>query len=239
MEYGIQLYGVRDLAEQNFATAVYKMKELGYSFVETAGFFGYSPKEINELMNDSGLSISGTHSSFNDLLEHFDETVAYHKAIGNRFYIIPAYKLDSQERLDQFVQQVNVISPLLKKEGIILGYHNHANELIPNEDGSLVFDQLYYRTDLMFEIDTFWAYVGMGNPVKLLERVKERVSHIHIKDGFKDGRGMPLGKGEAPVRDIYKAAIEMNLPIIVESETCNPDGVAEAEICIDFLRSME
>lgn len=27
--------------------------------------------------------------------------------------------------------------------------------------------------------------------------------------------------------------------MIVESETCNPDGVTEARICIDYLHSLE
>ncbi len=239
MDYGIQLYGVRDLADASFEDAIKKVAELGYASVESAGFFGRTAKQVTDLLRENNLTLSGTHSAFNDLLDSFDETVAYHKELGNRFYIVPAYKLTDQGRLDTFVDSVNKISPLLKKEGIILAYHNHAKEFIPNEDGSLAFDQLYYRTDLMFEIDTFWAYVGMGDPVALMERVKDRICHIHIKDGFKDGTGMPLGKGEAPVKEVYETALKLKLPIVVESETCDPDGITEAKICIDYLRSLE
>ena len=91
----------------------------------------------------------------------------------------------------------------------------------------------------MLEIDTYWAYVGMKNPVALLERLKDRVKVIHVKDGDADGNGTPLGMGTAPVADVYAKAIEMGLPMVVESETCKPDGMTEAEICIKYLKSLE
>lgn len=39
MDYGIQLYSVRDLAEKDLSAAVKRVAELGYSSVEFAGFF--------------------------------------------------------------------------------------------------------------------------------------------------------------------------------------------------------
>lgn len=72
-----------------------------------------------------------------------------------------------------------------------------------------------------------------------MERLKDRICFIHIKDGLADGNGKPLGLGEAPVADVYKKAVEMGIPMVVESETCNPTGLDEAEICIKYLRSLE
>ena len=34
-------------------------------------------------------------------------------------------------------------------------------------------------------------------------------------------------------------SIEMGLPMVVESETCKPDGMTEAKICIEYLKSLE
>lgn len=53
---------------------------------------------------------------------------------------------------------------------------------------------------------------------------------IHIKDGSADGHGTPLGKGEAPVAAVYDYAVKNNIHMVVESETCNPDGITEAKI---------
>ena len=40
MEYGIQMYSVRDITEKDLEGALYQVADLGYKFVEFAGFFG-------------------------------------------------------------------------------------------------------------------------------------------------------------------------------------------------------
>ncbi len=239
MNYGIQLYGVRDLAEKGLDKAISAVAKLGYASVEFAGFFDNTAEQINSMLNTSNIKIFGTHSSLKDLIENYENTVKYHKEIGNKYFIIPAYKLRNQQEIDYFVDTVNELYPKLKKEGITLGFHNHAGEFIPNPDGSVAFEQILYRTEIALEVDAYWAYVGMGDPVALLERVKDRLIAIHIKDGDKDGNGFPLGLGTAPVADMYRFAVDNNIPLVVESETCTPSGIEEARICIEYLKSLE
>ena len=45
--------------------------------------------------------------------------------------------------------------------------------------------------------------------------------------------------GQAPCKAVYKKAVEMGVPMVVESETCTPDGPTEARICIEFLKAQE
>lgn len=239
MDYSIQLYSLRDITGENLEAALKAVSEMGYTAVEFAGFFGHSAEEIVEMLNKYNLKVSGTHSGLNDLIDNFDETVAFHKAIGNKHYIIPGTDLWSQEKIDYFVENVNILQKKLKEHGISLGFHNHAKEFRMNEDGSHPYDQIIYRTDIELEVDTFWAYVGMKDPVTLLERIKNRINFIHIKDGYEDGKGMPLGRGTAPVVAVYNWAKENGKLMVVESETLTPDGVTEAQICIDCLHSLE
>ncbi len=239
MDYSIQLYSVRDSMEKDFEGTLKRISEMGYKYVEFAGFFGHTAEEVNEILKRYNLKVSGTHSYPDDLVNNYEETVAFHKAIGNKNFIVPGFDLWSQENLDGVIEIINELSAKLKKDGITLGFHNHAREFIVNDDGSFPYDQLIYRTDIMLEIDTYWAYVGMKNPIALMERLKDRIGFIHIKDGLADGNGKPLGLGEAPVADVYKKAVEMGIPMVVESETCNPTGLDEAEICIKYLRSLE
>ena len=239
MEYGIQMYSVRDFTKDDLDGALRQVSEMGYKFVEFAGFFGHSAEAVRDMLDKYGLRVSGTHTGWQEVAEHFEETVAYHKIIGNKNIIVPGADLKDQAKLDAFIKMANEFQPRLADEGISFGYHNHAHEFRPNVDGSMIHDQLVYRTNLNIEIDTYWAYVGMGHPVELMERLKDRLHVIHIKDGDAASNGTPLGLGTAPVADVYKKAVEMGIPMVVESETCNPDGMTEARICIEYLRSQE
>lgn len=239
MDIGIQLYSVRDGMAEDFEGTLKSLSEMGYTSVEFAGFYNKTADEVNALLQKYNLKLSGTHSSFDDLVNNYEETVAFHKAIGNKHYIIPGYDLWSQEKLDKFVCEVNPICEKLADEGITLGFHNHHKEFEVLENGEVVYEQLIYRTNLKLEIDTYWAFVGMKNPVGLLDRLADRVHFVHIKDGSADGNGEPLGKGSAPVKEIVAKAKEMGIPMVVESETCNPSGLKEAEICINYLKTLE
>ena len=236
---GIQLYSVRDGMEKDFEGTLKKISELGYKTVEFAGFYGKTANEVNEILAKYNLTLSGTHSSFDDLVNNYDETVAYHKAIGNKYYIIPGYDLWSQQKLDAFVEKVNPIIEKLKQDGITLGFHNHYKEFEVMENGAVAYEQLIYRTNICFEVDTYWAYTAGLDPVKLMERLGDRLIFAHIKDGTFDKNGTPLGLGTAPVKAAVEYVKAHNIPIVVESETCNPTGLAEAEICINYLKELD
>ncbi len=239
MKYGIQMYSLRDITPKDMEGALRKVSEMGYKCVEFAGFFDYPAEKIVSMLEKYGLTVSGTHTGLNEVWDNYDAVVAYHKAIGNPNIIIPGHDLRDQAKIDEFIAKANYLQLRLAKDGIRLGYHNHAHEFIPNTDGSMIHDQLVYRTSLELEIDTYWAYVGMKHPVELMERLKDRIRVIHIKDGDEAGKGKPLGMGTAPVADVYKKALEMGIPMVVESETLTPDGATEAKICIDYLFSLE
>ena len=240
MEYGLQMYSVRDITKDDLGGALKAVAETGYKYVEFAGFFGNSAEVVKGWMDEYGLKVSGTHTGLKELEEDFDAVVKYHKAIGNTNIIIPGHDLSDQAKLDEFVKKVNYYQPLLEKEGISLGYHNHSHEFIPNDDGSMIHEQLVYRTNLNIEIDTFWYFNATGkSAVGIMERLKDRLRVIHIKDGFKGGEGMPLGMGEAPCREVYDKAKAMGVLMVVESESLRPDGLTEAKVCIDYLKAQE
>lgn len=239
MEYGIQLYSVRDVMPDDMEGTLQKLSEMGYSLVEFAGFFGKSAAQVKAMLAKYGLRVSGTHTQWTEVAENLAATAVYHREIGNQNLIVPGADLDSQEKIDAFVQMANTFQPLLAEQGIRFGYHNHSHEFLPNADGSMIYDQLVERTGLFLELDTFWAYAAGKDPVALMETLRERLIAIHIKDGYSDGRGMPLGLGTAPVAQVYQKAVTMGIPMVVESETLAPDGLSEAKICIDYLRAQE
>ena len=239
MSYGIQLYSVRDAMEKNVADTLKKISQMGYSYVEFAGFFGHNANDVKNMLSQAGLTCSGTHSSFEDLRpSRIMDTVKYHKAIGNPNYIIPGADLSSLEKIEDFCNVMNFAKPILAAEGIRLGYHNHSHEFALMPWGSTIHSELEKRTDIDFEIDTYWAFKAGVDPVALLERLKSRIHVIHLKDGFSDGRGTPLGKGEAPLEKIINYSRSNGITMVVESETLTPSGLGEAQICMDYLKNI-
>ena len=239
-EYGLQLYSVRDITKENLDEALGKVAALGYKYVEFAGFFGHTAEEVKAMLDKHGLIISGTHSPWTDLTpDKIWDTVAYHKAIGNPDYIVPHADLSTIEKIEAFAAVMNFAQPILAAAGIKLGYHNHSGEFKLMPWGSTIHSELEKRTNIHFELDTFWLFNAEVDPIMTMERLKSRLHVIHVKDGHLGGKGESLGEGDAPVKAVREKALEMGLRMVVESETLNPTGIEEVERCIKYLRSLE
>ena len=186
-----------------------------------------------------GLRCSGTHTGWQDIAYNFEKNVEYHKEIECENIIIPGADLSDKKKLDDFINMLNVAIPKVAECGLNLHYHNHSHEFMPNNDGQIIHEELEHRTNVLFEIDTYWAYNAGLDPVALLKRLAHRVRVIHLKDGNDKGHGFALGEGTAPVKEVRRTAIELGMTMVVESETLQPDGLSEVKRCIDFLKSLD
>lgn len=238
MEYGIQLYSLRDLAEQSLGAALEAVAKMGYTHVEFAGFFGHSAEEVRTMLDNNGLKVSGTHSLLNELDGDFAALVKYHQTIGNTNYVCGIRKFDSVN-LAAAIESLNKYQGMLASEGIRLGLHNHDKEFRLNDAGQLPVKELWENTDIVFEVDTYWVYIAGKDPVKVIDEMKSRIPMIHLKDGDDQRKGFSLGSGMAPVAAVRKKALELGMHIIVESEGLEPDGISEVGRCMDYLRSLE
>ncbi len=253
INYGLQLYSVRDSAEKNLEETIKKVAEMGYSMVEFAGFFDNSAKTVKSWLDKYGVTACGTHTGVALLTpEKIDETIAFHKTIGCTELIIPMVHWQNKEVTDANITLFNELYEKLEKEGITLGYHNHSLEFFPNADGLVAEDEIIKRTNLKLEIDVFWLYNAGIDVISYLEEHKDRISVIHLKDGLsKHGesahygnwqngaQGKSSGEGNVPVADVRDWAIKNNKRMVVESEGLNPTGLEEVKRCITYLRSLE
>lgn len=253
MEYGIQMFSVRDVAEKDLREALRKVAELGYRYVEFAGFFGHPAEEVKGWLDGFGLVCSGTHTGVDQLVPgKIDATIAYHKAIGCDNLIVPAAHWKPADVMEANIALLNEAQKKLAENGIALGYHNHSKEFLENPCGKVMENELLERTDVELEVDTFWAFNAGIDPVDFLEAHKDRIRVIHLKDGIPtapenrnyehvhDGvQGKALGEGKAPVTRVRDWAIRNGVRIVVESEGLDPTGPEEVARCIRYLRSLE
>ena len=220
---------------------------MGYDMVETAGFFKLPAEEVKAMLDHYGLTVCSTHTGYRELFGKFEETLAYHKKVGCQNIILPSAPYTIKEDVDYTVACVNRFLPIIEAEGMKLHYHNHSAEFKPNEDGLIPEDEFAKRTNILFEIDTFWAFNAGLDPIEVLKQYKDRMQFIHLKDGIpvdpadpsSKAQGRSLGLGKAPVAEVRRAAIEMGLTMIVESEDLNPTGPEEVKRCIEYLRTLD
>lgn len=247
MNYGIQLYSVRDITANDFEGALRQVSEMGYTMVEPAGFFGHTGDEVADMLKAYGLKCCSTHTGIDALENDFEGTVAMHRAIGCDNIIIPSARFKTKEDLDNTIALINKYQPMVEAEGMRLHYHNHSKEFWPNLDGQIAFDELAKRTKVLFQIDTFWAYNAGLDPIALMEQYRDRISVIHLKDGIAQDLANPeskpigksLGLGNAPILAVRNKALELGIAMVVESEGLEPTGIDEVRRCIDFLKGLE
>ena len=247
MKYGLQLYSIRDMAKEDFEKTLKTVAEMGYDMVETAGFFGLPAEEVKAMLYHYGLTLCSTHTGYKEVFSKFEETMEYHKKVGCPNIILPGVMFSTKEEIDYTVACMNRYQPILEAEGMSLHFHNHYKEFLPNKDGLIAQDEFAKRTNVLFEIDTFWAFNAGKDPVALMEQYKDRLRFIHLKDGFPQdltdpashAEGRSLGLGAAPVAAVRQKAIELGVTMVVESEDLNPTGEEEVKRGIDYLKELD
>lgn len=240
MQYGIQMYSLRDAVAADYQKALQTVAAQGYKMAELFGGMQPSAQIIRQWADEAGLIISGTHTGADALTEEkLEKTIQDHHILDCNLLIIPGHDLSTKEKLDGFIALINWVQPILAENGITLAYHNHSHEFVPNRDGQIIYDEIVNRTSIKLELDTYWAYNAGKDPLQMMDELKDRLVAIHLKDGCMGGKGMPLGKGTAPVKQVWQKAKDMGLLMVVESETQQPDGPAETGECMAYLRSLE
>ena len=238
MNYGIQLYSVKDFMAKDVKETIAEIGKMGYKVVEAAGFYDYSAEDFKKFCDDAGVVCASTHSNLGQLDEDFDGMVKYLKTIGCTRYILPWAPLGTKAEIDSTVEKINKYQPMLEKEGIELMFHNHWVEFVPNADGLIPHVELQKRTNIKFQIDVYWAYRGLVNPIYVLETLKDRISVIHLKDGTM-AQGKPLGQGTTPIFEVVAWAKKNGVDMVVENEPTAERQMIEAKECIDYLFTLD
>ena len=241
MKYGIQMYSLRTVAGEDLKKALETVAKIGYKAVEFAGFFGNDAETVRSWLDELGLEVYSTHTGVKELTpEVIEETIKYHKTLGNKLIIIPGFSAKTREDFDAVIDTINFAQPVLEKEGIKLAFHNHYKEFSLTDYGALILQEFIDKTSINFQLDTYWTFYAGKDPLAVMDELKQmnRLVSIHLKDGLSDKTGRSLGQGEAPVEKVLDKAIAMGLPIVVESEGEDPTGPEEVGRCFDFLKSL-
>lgn len=225
---GIQLYTLRDQLKADTAGTIKTVAEAGYKQVEP-----YRSPETEAMIaaaKDNGLAVNSMHFDWNTIVEakdaalpDFQKVVADAKKHGLSHLVIPYLQDTVRKDLDGYkalAEKFNKAAEITKEAGIKLSYHNHNFEFQPMAEGKTGYDVFIeeFSDDMLFEIDVFWVKLAGLEPVALIEKLKGRVTQLHLKD-LKKGIEIPSygNVDKDAFKEIGNGMIDM-IPIMAAAE---------------------
>ena len=122
---------IRDKMEADMDAALRAVKEIGYDYVEFAGYYGKSAEEIRALLDKYALECVCVHQSIDFYEERGAAGDEFVKALGAKYSAIPWYNKDVlYADLDNILEKFESMGKFLLENGLPLLYHNHDFEFV-------------------------------------------------------------------------------------------------------------
>ncbi|WNF39013.1 sugar phosphate isomerase/epimerase [Bacillaceae bacterium IKA-2] len=243
----VQMYTLREEAQQDFAGTLKKVAELGFDGVEFAGFEGLNAKEVKILLDEYGLQAAACHIPIEVLERNLNKVIEEQKIIGSNYIVVP-YLIPERRtgaNYQAFISFLNEAGETCKKEGITLCYHNHDFELERFADGRTVLETIFENTDacnVNAELDIYWLTKAGETPTEWLKRYKNRSPLVHLKDMTTDEEQFfaELGTGGVDLEAVLKIGAETGVQWwVVEQDICRRNPFESIEISINYLKDLE
>lgn len=184
---GIQLYGVREAMKADFEGTLRALAEMGYEYVEFAGYYDKTGEEIKRILDKYGLKCISVHQGLAFFDENPEEKIRFLQTFGVKYVVQPWYevsKLAGTPDWDETVKKFRATADLLKKHGMMFGYHNHDFEFRKYE-GKYLHDYIFDavpKDEIVPELDTCWVHYAGIHPEEKIREFAGRVQIVHLKD---------------------------------------------------------
>ena len=250
---GLQLYSIREDMKEDPAGTLAKVGEMGYKFVETAGysngqFYGIDAAEFKILAEASGLKVLSSHTGPNipedgdwdKTMQWWDDCIEAHKAVGALYIVKPSMGRDayaSLEGLKNYCDYYNAIGEKCNKAGLLFGYHNHSKEFSELE-GKIIYDFMLENTapdKVFFQMDLYWVVEGGADPLSYFDKYPGRFELWHVKDEAEVG-----ASGKMNFEAIFNIAEKSGMKYhIVEVEKYNYEPIESVRKSFEFLMNAD
>lgn len=206
---GIQLYSVRDDLRRDFEGTLRAVKEMGYDYVEFAGYYAdKTAEEIKTLLEEIGLKVLSAHQGYELFLEKGQEAFDFFKTYGVKYIVIPWLdpdKLVGSPNWERIKADFIAVAKAAQQNGFSVLYHNHNFEF-EEANGRLIYDQMMEQLDGYVDPqpDTCWMTYGMVDAAAYIRKYGDRINVVHLKDfsSSKLGFDRPFALIDADGNDI-------------------------------------
>jgi len=241
-----QLWSFRQDFRKDVSGTLKRVRALGFTDVELAGYYGLTAKQFRAELDQAGLRAISMHIEYKAARDRIDEVIRDAQILGVQYVGVPWIKSPfTREDCLAAIQVFNQAGSKLAANGLRFFYHLHGYEFVPDAGGTgTLFDLLMTQTNPRFvslQLDTFHVTYPGQDPVKLMQRYPGRFSSLHLKDlrkdvvgdhsgAFREEDGRPLGQGKIDWPSVLKAARQAGVQwYIIEDETSAVwQGVAES-----------
>lgn len=244
MKLSVQCYTLRDTFDKEVWGTFEALKKIGLEYVELAGTYGLSAKDLKQGLDRIGLKVSGAHIGLGELTGHLDQVIEDAKVLQNPYVILPWVGEDSYGKgWGLFAKELEPIAAKLAEAGIGFAYHNHAFEFA-EQGGKIGLDAFYESGDpklIKAQIDTYWVKFGGQDPAAYIKKLAGRIPLVHFKDGKVGGEPhyLEAGQGDLDMPAIVAAAKEVGVEYgAIELDVCPREPLESVKMSFDYLKSI-
>ena len=249
---GAQLYTLRDFLKtpDDIRGTFARVAEMGYEAVQCSALGPIEPPALKGIADDVGLRIVATHIGFDLIRDEPQRVIEEHQLWGCRHVAIGGMPAEfrNPEGFERFAVEASEAARPLIDAGLTFSYHNHSFELERFGAGAEARTGLQILIDesdpatFSFEVDTYWIQHGGGNPATWLERLRERMHIVHLKDLAMHGSEQlfaEVGEGNLEWGAILAACRDAGIEwYLIEQDRCQRDPFDSLSISLANLRAM-
>ena len=243
----LQMYTVRDVAKNDFAGTLKQVADIGFKYIEFAGFGGGDAAGAKAACDKVGLTGISAHVGIDALRDNVEGAINDAKTAGYKHIVCPFMPKPMQDSIDGYREAASILNEAglhCRNAGISLGYHNHDFEF-RTMDGSTGFETLLNHTDselVSFELDIMWVNFAGQSVIDWMKKLKGRLPLLHVKDHVAGGerKFTEVGTGVVPIADAVKIAADCGVKylIIEQDNHWNPDPMTSVRTSYNNLKKI-
>ncbi len=247
MRLGAQFYSIRNhtATPKGVETSFHKMKEIGYQSVQLSSICEMDANQLKRISEQSALPIVTTHTDPARILLETEAVINEHKIFGCPEIGIACMPAEYHGSLAGARQFIKDFTPALKKiraAGLRLAYHNHTFEFLDLGATNAYEILINEMPELFFIIDTYWLRYAGQDVLATIERLKDRIATVHLKDmaGEPKGSICPCGDGCIDFKPIIELCNRLGIPeaLVEQDNAPETDSYACMKKSFDALRGL-
>ena len=242
---GAQLYTVRQKlsSSDEIKTTLAAIKSIGYDSVQLFGSIDLASSHA-KTAKEVGLTILGVLTNLSDCEANakkwFDLCKEYNiKDIG------VSTTFSECQDTKSYIKRVNLFAKEANDKGFTFSYHNHGHEFIKLDSGEIPmfsFLEGFETETVNFMPDTYWLQDGGYDVRYFLEKARNRVRILHLKDMKRIEQGhtfTEVGNGNLYFEGIIKTAIDCGInEFVVEQDICEGNPLDSLKISYDHIKNI-